>query len=834
MDARDQAWRTHGLGARAADWLDATPDLFVCLDADLLLLYANRAFETTTGLSFPASTGRPLVDLRPFGEATDGALLLIAAARDGRDATEAELTWRPRGEASAELRHQLQARVERAADGTVARYLLTARDVTRFRETEQFLRDSQAEFRTLADNSPDNIIRYGLDGRATYCNQEIAQRVNTTAGRVVGKLPLESAPPGITGVEEYERAVFEALRSGAPGRVDLTVIQPDGGVATHSVLIRGERAADGRITGALAIGRDVSDLVQARQAAAEREREFRSLAENAGDRIVRWDTSARFVYANPRMLDVLGLPAEQVSGRTTTEVGAGRFGLVAAAVDRVIAGGPAELVEQRFVDRHDLLEHIHQVLCVAEHDARGDLVSVLGVGRDITEAVRQREELERIAHTDLLTGLPNSQALFDRAPAMIEAARRWGRRVGVLLLDLDGFKAVNDTVGHAGGDQVLRAVAERVRAHMRSYDLFVRLGGDEFVIVVGDIDASEHLAAVAEKVLRTLNELPGLPLGRGTRVGASIGVAVYPEDGATIETLVAHADVAMYQAKHAGRGRVEYFREELGAALQRRAAIERALVGPGLADQLALHVQPVFRIGPEQRLAGGEALLRWRHPELGDVLPDEFIPVAEETGAIVPIGRWVLREATTAAARWNRRRPPESEPLVVAVNLSTRQFVLDDVALAVDEELESAGCDPRWLALEITESLLLEDSSSVQGTLRHLRARGVRIAIDDFGTGYSALHYLTRFPIDVLKIDRRFVQGVGAAPEHDELVKALVVLSRTLGLTVVAEGIETREQLDFLVTQRCELGQGYLLGRPVPVSRFEAEHDLGRLLGGPR
>lgn len=809
------------------DWLDAAQDAHAFLDVDLRLRYANVAFETLAGRSFDDCDGWPLARLRPFGDATEKVLALLARALGGDDDTDAELAWRPCG-SELELHHQVQVRGDRSSDGSITMLLLAARDVTRFRETERSLRQSQAEFRTLADNSPDNIIRYGLDGRATYCNQEIGERMDTTVRRVVGALPHESAPPGSVEALHYEQVVIEALRTGRPGHVEIAVTHPEGGQAIHSVLIRAERDTEGAIIGALAIGRDVTDLVTARQLAAEREREFRTLADNAGDQIARWDAHARYVYANPRTLDMIGLPKKHIYGRTTLEVSRNEFQETAAAIDRVIAGAESELFEQRFVDRRDGLEHIQQVLCVPERDAKGSLVSVLGVGRDITESVRSRETLERIAHTDLLTGVPNSQALFDQGPAMLSAAQRTGGRVGVLLLDLDGFRAVNDTVGHAGGDAVLRAVAERVVSRLRPGDLFVRLGGDEFVIVATDIADDGCLQAVAEEVLDSLTTMSTLPVGRGTRIGASIGVAVFPQDGTTIEALVSHADTAMYQAKRSGRGRVEYFHKELGIALQRKAAIERALQAPDLADELVLHLQPVFHFGPQPTLAGAEALVRWRHATLGNLMPDEFIPIAEETGAIVVIGRWVLQEATAIAARWNRGRSPALAPLTLAVNFSTRQFALDDLVVAVAEALAANGCDARWLIAEITEGLLLEDSDEIQATLRHLRESGVRIAVDDFGTGYSALHYLTRFPLDMLKIDRRFIQGVGVAAGNDELVKALVALAGALGLDVVAEGIETSEQLGFLMAQKCDLVQGFLLGRPVPVDSFEADHGAGR------
>ncbi|NTW41218.1 MAG: PAS domain-containing protein, partial [Cellulomonadaceae bacterium] len=705
MDARREAWHRIGLAHLTADWMDTSADLVVCLDDDMRLQYVNRTFETATGLSFDACAGRRLGELRPFGAATARVLTQLSRARDGTAEVE-DLVWSVDGDPGHERQLQVHVRVERAADGAVELLLLSAHDVTHVRAVERMLLDSRAELRTLADNSPDNIIRYGMDGRATYCNQEIERRLDTTASTIVGELPLGATPPGVGGAEEYERVVFEALRTGRPGRVEITGPDPDGGQVTHSVLVRAERDAAGQIVGALAIGRDVTDLVVARQEAAEREREFRSLAENAGDRIARWDPSARYVYANPRMLEVLGKPADQVLGRTSAEVGEGRFDDVEAAVTHVVAGGGAQLVEQRFVDPQDGLERIHEVLCVPEHTDEGRLVSVLGVGRDITEAVHAREELVRIASTDLLTGLPNSQALFDRAPAILDAAQRREQRTGVLLLDLDGFKAVNDTVGHAGGDLLLRAVAEQVRAQLHPSDLFVRLGGDEFVILIGGVSSTDDLAAVADKVLSSLNELSEAPASRGASIGGSIGVAVFPEDGVTVETLVAHADIAMYQAKRAGRGRVEYFRPALGAAVARRAAIERALAEPGLVDDLVMYVQPVFRIGTDVRLVGAEALLRWNHPRLGMVQPDEFIPIAEESGAIVALGRWVLQEAAATAARWNRGNP-QGAPLTIAVNFSTRQFVLDDVAVAIDEALTRSGCLPEWIVAEITESLLL-------------------------------------------------------------------------------------------------------------------------------
>jgi EAL domain-containing protein (putative c-di-GMP-specific phosphodiesterase class I) len=289
---------------------------------------------------------------------------------------------------------------------------------------------------------------------------------------------------------------------------------------------------------------------------------------------------------------------------------------------------------------------------------------------------------------------------------------------------------------------------------------------------------------------------------------------MYPEDAATVHDLLAHADMAMYQAKRNGRGRVEHFRSELSAAMERRRSIERALVDGDIEDSFELHLQPVYSLGATPRVVGAEALARWSHPELGVVAPSEFIPIAEECGRIVQLGRWALRRAAELAVVCEQAA---GRPIRIAVNVSTLQFALDDVAAVALAAADTAGCAATSLGIEITESLLLDDSAAVHGTLGRLRAAGIGVAIDDFGMGYSALHYLARFPVDQLKIDRSFVQGIGTSDRRTELVRAFVALARALDLAPIAEGVETAEQLEFLRELGCTMGQGYLFSRPVPV-----------------
>ena len=547
-----------------------------------------------------------------------------------------------------------------------------------------------------------------------------------------------------------------------------------------------------------------------------REREFRTLVEQSPDYIVRYNLSAERLYINPRLQQLtaaqplrLGAPPMQGSN------------LVDAAhyqrlIDEVLATGEPRSSELRahHPNGHDSL-WLDIRIC-PELDEEGRVQSVFAIGRDITESVHLREKIHSQALADPLTHLANRQALYERGPALIAEAKRYGCRLGVMILDLDGFKQVNDSMGHSAGDQLLRDIAQRLSQCVRSHDLLVRLGGDEFAIVTSNIDKDFDLAVVAARVCNML--AAPLPIGgRPVFVTASIGIALFPEDGADLEQLLSRADIAMYHAKHSGRNRFEFHRPEFTARAQRRLAIEEALRETQHGAGLELYFQPKVRLA-DGALAGAEALLRWRHPELGPIAPDDFIPIAEDTGLIVPIGRWVLQAAAETAVRWNRGR---RTPLRLAVNVSTTQFVRDDLLAAIRDTLARTGCSPAWLEIEVTESLLLEDDDLVRQTLHALTGLGVSVAIDDFGTGYSALSYLTKFDVDCLKIDRQFVHGVEHDQRQRELLKAFIAIAKALGMEVVAEGVETAAQAHFLLEQDCQFAQGYLYSAPLPAERFE-------------
>ncbi|MDH3519549.1 MAG: EAL domain-containing protein [Myxococcales bacterium] len=448
------------------------------------------------------------------------------------------------------------------------------------------------------------------------------------------------------------------------------------------------------------------------------------------------------------------------------------------------------------------------------------LVTTLGVALESHRMTLQlnsaRERARHLATHDQLTGLANRSLFQDRLSQAVSAARRGRQKLAVLFVNLDGFKTINDTLGHAVGDGLLRGIARRFSSCLRETDTAARLGGDEFAVLLTNLSNELDGATVARKLLHVL----GQPLQfrrQSTSIRCSIGIATFPRDASDAEELVKKADTATYHAKERGGSRFEFYTEDMNAAIQRRVALEERLRTALDDKQLVLHYQPQFDL-TRGRIIGAEALLRWQHPELGLVSPSHFLSMAEETGLIVPIGDWVLRTACEQNAIWNRA---EHHGLRVSVNVSSQQFLEVGFANVVRRTLEESGLAPVSLELEITESSLLRDVEITVNTLRSLKDLGVRLAIDDFGTGYSALAYLKRLPIDVLKIDKSFVRALTTDPADATITEAIVQLASGLNLTTIAEGVETLEQLLLLGSYGCNRMQGYLFGKPVPAQIFE-------------
>jgi diguanylate cyclase (GGDEF)-like protein/PAS domain S-box-containing protein len=455
------------------------------------------------------------------------------------------------------------------------------------------------------------------------------------------------------------------------------------------------------------------------------------------------------------------------------------------------------------------------------HDARGQVVGAVGAAVDISDRKAVEEQIRHLALHDPLTGLPNRRLFNDRLRQALARAERSGQSLAVMLLDLDQFKEVNDTLGHGVGDKLLSAVAARLTGIARAGDSWARLGGDEFALLQEGLESASGAIPVARRTLAALST-PFSVEQRELQIGASLGVTVFPDDGDTPEQLLRRADVALYRAKSAGRGRFERYRSELDEALHASRSLEQALRGALCGAGLALVYQPVFEISG-RRLTKVEALLRWTQPDGRQVTPEIFIPVAEASGLIHEIGGWVLRAACRQAAAWQAG----GQPLKVAVNVSPAQLRQAGFAASVEDALDDCGLSPALLELELTETVFLDPSKEqILGTLRQIAQFGVTLAIDDFGTGYSSLAYLKHFPFDDVKIDSSFVADIGTDAGGGTIASAVVALAHGLGKQVTAEGVETEAQLAFLRELGCDAAQGFLLGRPAPAE--EVAHLLAK------
>ena len=493
------------------------------------------------------------------------------------------------------------------------------------------------------------------------------------------------------------------------------------------------------------------------------------------------------------------------------------------------AGSSFALEHRLEVDETDV--HVAQEGSV-ELDDDGAPIRVVATIQNVTERHDAQREILRLAYFDSLTGLANRPMLRRHLERVVDMSRRYRRNAAVLCLDLDRFKNVNDTMGHTAGDELLVAVGKRLRHAMRRSDCLARpstppeptgdsnalarQGGDEFTIVLSEIRRAEDAALVADRILEELAR--PFTLGRDQIfVGASIGIAVFPDDGADAEELLKNADAALYHAKDQGRHRHAFFKPSLNEANRRRLELETALRSALDNDELVLHFQPKVLL-EGGRVVGVEALLRWTHPEEGPLSPAEFIPVAEDSGLIVPIGARVLSLACEQLARWNALG---LDGMTMSVNVAARQFRDEDFVPFVRDTVERSGIHPRSLELEITERTLMDDTEVSLRVLGELRGLGIRVAIDDFGTGYSSLSYLKRFPIDAIKVDRSFVADIPGDGDSSAIAEAIIAMGNSLDMEVVAEGVETKAQMDFLARSRCPSAQGFLFCRPLPAEEVE-------------
>jgi diguanylate cyclase (GGDEF)-like protein/PAS domain S-box-containing protein len=563
--------------------------------------------------------------------------------------------------------------------------------------------------------------------------------------------------------------------------------------------------------------RTMIDCRAAKEAALENEVASATL-NSIGEAVLRADKRGKVTYLNQFAEKMTGWCREDAVGRPIADVLQLIDSASGAAVDNAVATvmegkGTAKAtfctLHCTLVRRDGVEFGIENRVTIVDNPA-GEVIGAVMAIRDVSVARAASLEISRMAHHDVLTNLPNRKLFHDRLTQAISLAERQFKHVAVLFVDLDQFKRINDSLGHAVGDKLLRSVAVRLMACVRQSDTVCRLGGDEFVVLLSQVEEVEGAAVSARKILRAVGA-PHIIGDRSLDISVSIGGSTYPGDGLDAETLMSQADAAMYEAKLRGRNRYEFFRNDMRVRFARRLLLEGDLRSALGRNEFLLHYQPKINLQTGQ-ITGMEALIRWLHPERGMLLPASFVPIAEECGLIVPIGQWVLLEACRQSRAWS---DAGLGTVPVAVNVSATEFRARDFLSGVRAVLITTGVEPQNLELELTESVLMEDAESAVITLLALKAMGVQLAIDDFGTGFSSFTYLRRFPVDALKVDQSFVQEITADSAGVNLVSARINIGKSLNHRVVAEGVETRSQLDFLEHHGCAEGQGYYFGYPV-------------------
>jgi diguanylate cyclase (GGDEF)-like protein/PAS domain S-box-containing protein len=701
----------------------------------------------------------------------------------------------------------------RDASGADGDILVNVRDIHRRVEAEEAFRASEARFRTVVEHSYDVVAVVDEAGTIKWVTDNSVRLLGWEPAEVVGRSGLDLVHPDDLGLMLSELGDFVGGQ-GVPNPTTIKMLHKDGG--WHHVELVGTDLLDNPdIAGIVLNLRGVDERVAAQQDRLRLLHIFGITTDLVGISTV----TGELVYLNDAGLTFFGIDSADEVDRSTlerhfTEVSWARIVKdVHPALERDgIWSGELELVRADGT----IVPMLAQMVAHREADGRAEYMS--GVYRDISERHAFELRLQHEATHDPLTGLPNRTLLLDRLGLALARAARRDTDVGVLFCDLDHFKVVNDSLGHSAGDRLLVDIAQRLQEQLRPGDTVSRFGGDEFVILCEDLAHIDEALVIAERVNHAVSRSFDLD-GDEVHVGLSTGIAVSKGADGDPEALIRDADAAMYRAKANGRNRYQVFESDMWAQAVDRFDLEKALRRALRQDELELYYQPIIDLHDGQ-IRQVEALLRWHHPTRGLLGPDEFISVAEETGVIVPIGLWVLDEACSQRRRWAQALPDLE--LSMAVNLSGRQLAHPDLIDEVIAVIERSGVDPTLLDLEITESVLMDDAAHSQEWLGRLRTLGVCLSVDDFGTGYSSLSYLKRFPVDRLKVDRSFIDGLGTDPEDTAIVAATINLAHSLGLQATAEGVETLRQREALADLGCDRAQGFLLGRPAPVDEVSA------------
>jgi len=561
---------------------------------------------------------------------------------------------------------------------------------------------------------------------------------------------------------------------------------------------------------------DITERKRIEKALRQSEEKYRTILESIQEGYFEVDLDGNFTFCNDSMSrltghskeDLIGMNHKQLTNEETAKE------VFQAFIDVYNTEEPSKGFDWQIIKKNGVEGYIEASVTL-QKDSSGKPTGFKGMIRDITERKRTEQQINYMATHDALTGLPNRLMFSQLLNHAIRSAQRHGKQLAVLFVDLDRFKVINDSLGHEAGDRLLKEMARRFKRSLRAVDVVGRLGGDEFIILTEEVDELSQIANVAHKILTTTIQ-PMVLQGEECRVTASIGISIYPGDGTDEQTLIKNADIAMYFAKEEGKNNYQFYSKDIQSQSNKRFSIETNLRRALERNELSLEYQAKvdFKTG---MITGVEALLRWENPSLGSITPTQFIPVAEETGLIVPIGRWVMKTACAQNVAWQSQGLP---PVCMAVNLSLRQLMDDNLLEDIKTALVDSGMAPNLWELEITESMVMHNPARLIALLTDIKKLGVRLAIDDFGTGYSSLAQIKHFPIDTLKVDRSFIRNLSQDSDNQAITQAIIAMGKTLNLTVVAEGVETQAQEDFLRDHICDEMQGFHFSKPVAPDKF--------------
>ena len=682
-------------------------------------------------------------------------------------------------------------------------------------QTEGALRDSEERYRQLVELSPDGIFIQS-ESRIAFVNGACMKLLGAaTREELIGKPVLEIVHP------DFRKTVIERIRRLGDENptvlpLEAKVLRLDG--AAIDVEVTASPFMYRSNPGVQVVMRDITERKRAEEEIRKTQTFLSSIVDNLPSMVsVKDAKELRFMRLNKAGEAMTGFSEQELLGKNDYDLFPKEQADFFVAKDReTLDTGKLVFVEEEPIRTKDGAERILQTKKLPVFDGIGNIQYVLGISEDITERKKAEERLAYLAQYDSLTGLPNRSLFRDRLTQAMVRAKRNDRILALMFLDLDHFKEINDSLGHSTGDEVLQAVAGRLRASLRLVDTIARLGGDEFTIILENIARPDDVTMVAQKIWSAFSD-PLVIQGREIFVTASIGITLYPRDVEDIDALLQTADIAMYHAKEEGRNTYEFYAAEMHDHAAERLNMEALLRRALERQEFLLHYQPKVTVHGG-RIVGMEALIRWNSKELGVVSPAKFIPLAEKTGLIVPIGEWVLKVACAQNKAWQARGLPA---LLMSVNLSARQFQQKNLVEMIVGAIEATGLGARFLELEITESMIMHRPEKAIAVLQQLHDIGVQLSVDDFGTGYSSLAYLKRFPVQKLKIDQSFVRDITTDAEDAAIVGAVVAMAKSLELNVIAEGVETPEQLAFLAKLDCDEYQGYLFSRPLPADEIE-------------